>query len=170
MAPPLIELLAPLVLVGVGAAYLRRSATLAARGQAVPWWRQGCFGLGLLILLLTEAPPLAGLAEELVVAHMAQHLMIGDLAALGIALGLTGPLVQPLLRTPGLRWLRHLGHPAVALPLWILNLYLWHLGALYQGVLDSDGLHLAQHFGFSHIRRGDVDAGRRSTADAELVR
>ena len=144
----MIELLAPLVLLAVGLAYVRRSVTLAAKEQPVPWWRQLCFGLGLLILLVTDVPPLAGLAEDLIVAHMAQHLLIGDLAALLIAIGLTGPLLQPLLRLPGLGWLRHLGNPLIALPLWMLNLYLWHLGALYQGVLDSDALHFAQHFGF----------------------
>ena len=144
----MIELLAPLILLAAGLAYVRRSATLAARGQPVPWWRLLCFGLGLLILLVTDVPPLAGLAEELVVAHMVQHLLIGDLAALGIAVGLTGPLLQPLLRLPGLGWLRFLANPLIALPLWILDLYLWHLGALYQGVLDNSALHFAQHFGF----------------------
>ena len=38
-----------------------------------------------------------------------------------------------------------LGNPLVALPLWALNLYLWHLSTLYDGVLDSGLLHLAQH-------------------------
>ena len=38
-----------------------------------------------------------------------------------------------------------LGHPLVALPIWALNLYLWHLSTLYDGVLDSSLLHLAQH-------------------------
>lgn len=42
----------------------------------------GCFGLGLLILLITDVPPLSDLAEELIVAHMVQHLLLGDLAAL----------------------------------------------------------------------------------------
>ena len=144
----MVELLAPLILLAVGLAYARRSTTLAARGQPVPFRRQVCFGLGLLILVVTDLQPLGGLAEELVVAHMAQHLLIGDLAALGTALGLTGPMLQPLLRLPGLGWLRFLGNPVIALPLWILNLYLWHLGALYQGVLDSSALHFAQHFGF----------------------
>src|SRR5215207_1901030 len=166
----MIELLAPLALLAVAIAYVRRGATLAARGQAVPWWRQLCFGLGLLILLVTDVPPVAGLAEELVVAHMAQHLLIGDLAALGIALGLTGPVLQPILRIRGLGWLRLLGNPLVALPLWILNLYLWHLAALYQGVLDSSRLHFAQHFGFLTLRGDHVVAGSRPAADPELVR
>src|SRR5215218_5164850 len=142
------EVLAPLALIAVGLAYARRSVTLARRGQPLPEWRQVCFAVGLLAVLSADLPPLADVAEELVVAHMAQHLVIGDVAALLIVLGLNGPLLQPLLRRPALRWLRVLGHPAVALPLWIVNLYLWHLGALYQGVLDSPALHLAQHLGF----------------------
>jgi len=144
----LIEVLAPLALIAVGLAYARRSATLAERGQPLPAWRQVCFAVGLLLVLAADLPPLAETAEELIVAHMAQHLLIGDVAALLIVLGLTGPLLQPVLRSPAFRWLRILGHPAVALPLWIVNLYLWHVGALYQGVLDSPGLHLAQHVGF----------------------
>ena len=61
---------------------------------------------------------------------------------------LTGPLLQPLLARRPFAWLRFLGHPFAALPLWALNLYLWHLSVLYQGVLDSPLLHLAQHAGF----------------------
>ena len=148
MIATLIEVLAPLALAAVGLGYARRCVTLSRRGQPVPAWRQACFGVGLLIVLLADPPPLAEVAEELVVAHMAQHLLIGDIAALLIVLGLTGPLLQPILRRPALRWLRVLGYPAVALPLWLVNLYLWHLGALYQGVLESPALHVAQHVGF----------------------
>jgi putative membrane protein len=143
-----IDFLAPLALAAVAFAYARRSRTLAARGNPVPVWRQACFALGLLIVFAADLPPLAAVAEKLIVAHMAQHLLVGDIAALLIVLGLTGPLLQPVLGHPALRWVRFLGHPLVALPLWIVNLYLWHLGALYQGVLDSPALHLAQHIGF----------------------
>jgi cytochrome c oxidase assembly factor CtaG len=114
----------------------------------VALWRQLCFAAGLLLLLVADLPPLATVAEELVVAHMAQHLLIADLVGLLVALGLTGPLLQPLLARRPFSWLRVLGNPLVALPLWALNLYLWHLGALYQGVLTSPLLHFAQHAGF----------------------
>ncbi len=53
-----------------------------------------------------------------------------------------------MLARPPFSWLRVLGNPLVALPLWALNLYLWHLSTLYDGVLDSGLLHLAQHAGF----------------------
>jgi cytochrome c oxidase assembly factor CtaG len=145
MAATAIDVAAPLLLVAVAVAYARRASTLAARGTPVGIWRQASFAAGLLVLLLADVPPISTVAEELVVGHMGQHLLIGDLAGLLVALGLTGPLLQPLLALHGLGWLRGLGNPLIALPLWALNLYLWHLATLYEGVLDSPALHLAQH-------------------------
>jgi putative membrane protein len=139
---------APLLLIAVAAAYALRVRTLAARERPVPLWRQAFFAAGILLLLVSDLPPLSTVAEELVVAHMVQHLLIGDLAALFIVLGLTGPLLRPMLARRPFSWLRVLGNPLVALPLWALNLYLWHLSTLYNGVLDSSLLHLAQHAGF----------------------
>jgi putative membrane protein len=139
---------APLLLIAVAVAYALRVRTLAARERPVPLWRQAFFAAGILLLLVSDLPPLSTVAEELVVAHMVQHLLIGDLAALFIVLGLTGPLLQPMLARRPFSWLRVLGNPLVALPLWALNLYLWHLSTLYNGVLDSSLLHLAQHAGF----------------------
>lgn len=143
-----IEVVAPLLLVALALAYWRRSTTLAQRGRALPIWRQACFGAGLLLVAIADLPPVSTLAEELIVAHMAQHLILSDLAALLIVLGLTGPLLQPLLSIRWLGWLRGLGNPLVALPLWALNLYIWHLSVLYEGVLASPLLHLAQHAAF----------------------
>ena len=145
MAATAIDVAAPLLLLAVAAGYARRTSTLAARGTPVASWRQASFVAGLILLVVADVPPLADVAEELVVAHMVQHLVVGDLAALLIALGVTGPVLQPLLARRAFAWLRVLGNPLVALPLWALNLYLWHLAALYEGVLDSPFLHLAQH-------------------------
>ena len=144
----MIEVLAPLLLIAVAVAYARRSAALARRGRPVGTWRQASFAVGLALLLAADVPPVSTIAEEIVVGHMVQHLLIGDLAGLLVALGLTGPLLQPLLARRPFSWLRVLGHPLAALPLWALNLYLWHLSALYEGVLTSPLLHLAQHAGF----------------------
>ena len=140
-----IDVAAPLLLVAVAYAYLRRASTLASRGRPVSLWRQISFASGLLILLVADLPPLGDVAGELVVAHMVQHLLIGDLGGLLIALGVTGPMLQPLLAKRAFSWLRGLGNPLVALPLWALNLYLWHLSTLYEGVLTSPLLHFAQH-------------------------
>ncbi len=136
---------APVLLIVVALTYAKRVRTLAERGAPVDIWRQVSFGAGVLVLLAADLPPLAGVAEEIVVAHMVQHLIVADLAGLLIALGLTGPILQPMLARRPFAWLRVLGNPLIALPIWALNLYVWHLSALYDGVLDSALLHFAQH-------------------------
>src|SRR4051794_36450118 len=82
-----LELLPLLV---VGALYAKRASTLAAKGRPVPLWRQLCFASGLLLIVLALVSPIAHIAEELVIAHMVEHLLLGDVATLLLVLGLTG--------------------------------------------------------------------------------
>jgi putative membrane protein len=138
--------LLPLAVVAV--AYALRARTLSAQGRPVDVWRQASFAAGVALILAALVSPLAHMGEELLWAHMAQHLVLGDLASLLIVLGLTGPLLQPLLAVEGLGWLRGLFHPLVALPLWLVNLYVWHIPALYQGALTSEALHALEHAAF----------------------
>jgi cytochrome c oxidase assembly factor CtaG len=81
-------------------------------------------------------------------AHMAQHLLMADLGALFLVLGLTGPVLQPLLATRLARSLRVLAHPVVAFLLWAVDLYVWHLPALYEASLSSPPVHALQHTTF----------------------
>lgn len=139
----------PLPLLGIallGLLYARRARTLALRGQAVPRWRIWSFGLALGLLFLALASPLHAFGEEqFQFAHMAQHIVLGDLAALAFVAGLTGPLLRPVLSFEWVNRLRVLAHPLLALPLWALNLYLWHLPFLYEGALHHGSLHALQH-------------------------
>jgi putative membrane protein len=143
-----IEPLQLLPLAVVAVAYALRARTLSAQGRPVDVWRQASFTAGVALILAALVSPLAHMGEELLWAHMAQHLVLGDLASLLIVLGLTGPLLQPLLAVEGLGWLRGLFHPLVALPLWLVNLYVWHIPALYQGALTSEALHALEHAAF----------------------
>src|SRR6202161_4503949 len=81
--------------------YHARVRRLAEGGRRPPAWRQWCYGGGLAVLAIALSPPLGKLADQLLVAHMVEHLLIGDLAALLLVLGLTGPILAPLLRTRG---------------------------------------------------------------------
>lgn len=140
-----LELL-PLLVVAV--LYAKRSLTLAAKGRPVPLWRQLCFASGLLLIAIALASPISHIAEELVIAHMVEHLMLGDLATLLLVLGLTGPLLQPILAIPVFDRLRILAHPLVAFPLWALNFYFWHIPALYDAAYGGAFLHLVEHGSF----------------------
>ena len=79
---------------------------------------------------------------------MAEHLLIGDIAALLLVLGMTGPLLAPLLRNPVIAKLRVLTHPVVAIVVWAVNFYAWHSPVLYQAALRHDALHALEHATF----------------------
>ncbi len=137
-----------LPLVAFGALYAVRARTLARQGRGVPGWRQACWYGGLGLLLVAFASPLGHVSDELLLAHVSEHLLIADLGALALVLGLTGPLLAPLLRTPTLGWLRHLAHPAPALGLWTVNLVVWHLAGPHEAAVRDDALHALQHLLF----------------------
>ena len=138
--------LAPAVAFGV--MYLVRARRLAANGKPVPGWRQACFLGGLALIVLTLISPLGALADELFAAHMAEHLLIADIGALLLVLGLTGPLLAPLLRTTALGWLRHLAHPVPAFGLWAADLFFWHLVGPHEAAVNDEALHALQHMLF----------------------
>ncbi len=138
----------PLQVIGVtafGVAYGLRAATLARERRPVPVWRGACYFTGLALILAMFISPVAHLGDELVLAHMAQHLVIADVAALLIVLGLTRALLQPVMALRAFDRLRTLTLPYIALPLWIANLFIWHIPALYEGAVTNEAVHALQH-------------------------
>lgn len=125
--------------------YAKRALTLSARGRPVPIWRQSCFAAGILVIALALFSPIGHIAEELVLAHMVEHLLLGDIAALLLVLGLTGPLMQPLLSHPTLNKLRVLALPQVAFPLWAIDLFAWHIPTLYDAAYAGAPIHALEH-------------------------
>jgi putative membrane protein len=118
-------------------------------GPRLPPWRAWCFAGGVALLLIAVVSPIDRVGEQdLFWVHMLQHVMIGDLAALLVVLGVTGPILRPALSLPWVSRLRVLTHPAVALPLWAVNLYVWHFSPLYEAALDNDLVHAVEHVAF----------------------
>jgi putative membrane protein len=134
--------LAPLAF--VAGLYMRRARTLAHTRHAIPRWRLASFyaGLGLVAASLSA---LDKVSDELLYAHMIEHLLVGDIAALLLVLGLTGPLLAPVLRIRVFDRLRALTHPAVAFPLWAVDLYVWHARVLYEAALRHPPIHALEH-------------------------
>jgi len=128
------------------ALYARRARTLRSRGRPVPPAKALSYAAGLLVIVLALVSPIDAIGEErLFSVHMVQHLMLSDIAPLLIVLGLSGPLLRPLLAFRIVQWGRVLTHPLVALPLWAANLWLWHLPRLYDAALEHDAVHALQH-------------------------
>jgi putative membrane protein len=139
--------LAPVVAAAV--AYAMRARTLGRRGSPPPRWRVALFATGIALLFLAYASPVAAIGEqELFSAHMLQHVVIGDLAPLCLLAGLTGPMLRPLLALRPVERLRVLANPAVALPIWAVNLYVWHVPFLYEAAVENSAVHALEHISF----------------------
>ena len=132
---------------------------LRKRGRAdlAGWDRVALFALGLGVTLFALVGPLDRLADdELLSAHMGQHVVIGDLGPALMVVALRGPLLVFLLPTPVLAPLARsarvravlgtLLRPRFAFGLWAANLAIWHVPYLYDAALAHEALHDFEHF------------------------
>jgi cytochrome c oxidase assembly factor CtaG len=150
------DLTALYLLVLPAALYVRATRILARRGYHVPPWQQVSWYGGLALMGIALLSPLDSLGEtDLLSAHMAQHLLIADLSAPLLVIGLRSPvyafilpraLFAELARSHRLRvTFRFLKQPLVAAAIWIAVLYGWHLAPAYEAALRSPVLHALQH-------------------------
>jgi putative membrane protein len=142
--------LAPLQLLPAtiaGVLYALRVHALRGTPRAVPGIRQASFYGGLVVIVATLTMT-GRLSDELFAAHMAEHLLVADLGSLLLVLGLTGPVLAPVLRIRVFDRLRVIAHPLVAFPLWAIDLYLWHAPALHEAAVRHAGVHALQHMSF----------------------
>ena len=142
----LFRLLFPVVL--SAALYARRVQTLRGTRRAVPGWRQLSMFSGLVLIVIAIGSPIGSIAEDLFSVHMVEHLMLGDIATLLIVLGVTAPLLAPVLQLPVFDHLRIFINPAVAFVLWAINLYLWHLPLFHEAAVRDELIHVVQHATF----------------------
>lgn len=138
--------------------YLRALRILARRRLHVSRWQQAAWWIGTAILAIGLLGPPDAYDDRLLSAHMAQHLLIGDIAAPFLLLGMRSPLLLFYLPRSALvllarrRWLRRafasVRHPLVALPIYVVTVYVWHWSPLFEGALEHPLLHALQHEAF----------------------
>lgn len=151
-------MLAPLLIIAaLVIPYLAAVARRGRKGRRWSGWRTASWCAGAGLAALAFAPPLAALAHHDLRAHMAQHLLLGMFAPLGLVLG--APVTLTLRALPvgvarravgllGSRPLRWLSHPVSALALNIGGMYLLYLTPLYELSRHSAALHVALHAHF----------------------
>jgi cytochrome c oxidase assembly factor CtaG len=127
-----------------GVLYALRVNALRGTPRAVPVERQASFYGGIVLIVVTLTMT-GRISDELFAAHMAEHLLIGDVGTLLLVLGLTGPVLAPVLRIRFFDRLRILAHPLAAFPLWAIDLFLWHVPAIHDAAVRHAGLHALQH-------------------------
>ena len=118
---------AVIVLILLGTAlYVRAVRVLARRGYRVPAGQQVAWHGAMAVTAIGLLSPIDSLGEELLSAHMAQHLLIADLAAPFFLIGLRSPVYAFILPRPALvavarrsglrRVFRFVRRPLVAIP------------------------------------------------------
>lgn len=135
--------------------YLRALGIVRRRNLHVGRGQQACWWIGIALLTVGLNGPLDAYDGELMSAHMAQHLLLGDLAAPFLLAGLRAPMLYFYLPRPALvllarrrllrRLFRFLRQPLVALPLYVLTIYAWHASVLFEGALRNPVMHALQH-------------------------
>jgi cytochrome c oxidase assembly factor CtaG len=124
--------------------------------------RAASFGAGLLVIVVAIAGPLDRLADQLLWAHMVQHLLLLLVAPpllvlgspwlpvwRGLPLGMRRAVARPALQARPLRparsALRVLALPVGAFLAFNVDLWLWHVPAAYDATLRSPALHYTEH-------------------------
>jgi putative copper resistance protein D len=154
----------PGVILGLATAeglYVRAVRVLARRGVRVPRTQIAIWHLGIALEAVGMLSPIHPLGERLLSFHMLQHVMIADLAAPLLIAGARNPVLMFLLPKQVLvrvaRWhrvrraFRFLRHPLVALPVYVLVLYGWHVGFAFEAAIRDSGVHALQHACFVGI-------------------
>ncbi len=120
------------------------------------------FALGLLSLTLALLSPLDTYDTRLFSLHMAQHLILQQVAPpllllgnpipvflAGLPLSLVRPVMRAHRRTPWLHGLTHLLRlPAIAWLAYVGSVLGWHIPVVYDATLVHPGLHLLEHLCF----------------------
>jgi len=151
----------PLILavtLGVAGAYLAGAWRLRRRGDRWPAARTAAFVAGCAVVVLATSSGLARYAPVLFSVHMVAHLLLGMVAPILLVLGAPVTLALRALPPaadpawPGPReWLaaavrsrpaRLLGHPLVALAVYVGGMYAFYLTDLFALALRSHAAHL----------------------------
>jgi len=151
----------PLVgVVGAALLYLRACSILADRGRVVPRGQRIAYFSGLGLILVATQTFIDPVGESALLSlHMAQHLLIADLPAPLLLFGIRAPLLyffwpKPVLVTVARmqpvrslwRWMRQ---PPVALTIWLVTLYAWHVPFFYEAALRHRLVHDVEHVTFA---------------------
>ena len=93
----------------------------------------GCYAAAMAALALAFWTPLHHLGlHYLLLAHLLQNVILAEWAPVLAVLGVSAPMTAALARR---RSWRALTQPAVALPVWLVNYFAWHVPFVYEAAL-----------------------------------
>ena len=124
----------------------------------IPAWRLAAWLGGWLAILGALASPIDTLADDLLTAHMGQHLLLAMVAPPLLALG-APVLVLLRISTPGVRsrfvlpalhsrLVRFSSSPLLAWLLFTIVMWATHFTPIYEAALENEQLHVMEHMAF----------------------
>jgi cytochrome c oxidase assembly factor CtaG len=141
--------------------YVRAVHILRRRGYRVPVRQQLSWHVGMALQAFALLGPLDVYADDLLSSHMAQHLLLADVAVPFLLIGMRTPvlvfipptwLLKSLARRRGLRKaFRTVRQPIPAVGIYLVVLYFWHFGFAFEGALRHPVVHALQHISFVAI-------------------
>ena len=118
--------------------------------RGAPAIRLVAFVAGLLVLVAALMSPIDRLGEQAFVMHMAQHMLLLDVAPVLLIAALTKVILRPatrrLTRLEGA--VGPLAHPFFAVFLYVGVMWAWHVPALYDAALEHPAVHALEHTTF----------------------
>jgi putative membrane protein len=135
------------------------TAAFVQRSSPKGWhyWRTLSFSSGIFLLLIALLPSVVALAHHDMRGHMAQHLLLGMFAPLGLVLGApvtlalrsaSPQIARGLVTVLRSRWIRFVSHPVTAMILNIGGMYLLYFTPIYAAMHESVALHALVHWHF----------------------
>jgi cytochrome c oxidase assembly factor CtaG len=156
VAPKIAWSFEPSVLLGVAVlALLYLKAWRRARGPGEPHppgvGRLALFAGGLGVVLVALVSPVDVLGQQLLLMHMAQHILLLDIAPILMILGLTKGLLRPVTRRIHAieRRAGFFAHPAFAVAAYVGFMWLWHIPSMYDAALRYPNVHALEHLCFA---------------------
>lgn len=135
-----------LLLLPITAAYLWRWRAVRAHPA-----RLLSFLLGVLTVAVALYSPIDTLGEQHFTMHMAQHLLLLDVAPLLVLFGLTKQIFRPATRRViqlerSAPWLMS---PMTGLLAYVVVMWMWHAPALYNAAVEHTFVHAIEHLMFT---------------------
>jgi putative membrane protein len=146
----------PTVLIGVAAlaivytlGWRRARATDATHRPG--YGRLALFLGGLAAIVAALVSPIDDLGDQLLVMHMAQHMLLLDIVPILLILGLNKVLLRPVTRRLHSieRRAGYLAHPAFAVLCYAGFMWAWHIPAMYDAALRNSTVHAFEHLCFA---------------------
>ena len=132
-----------IVILGFYIYLLRRFAS------PIDWQRVALFSSGALAIFLALVSPLDAGAGRLLSLHMLQHVILTSIGPPLVLLGLPSALLRPLFEPKLVNWLaQQLTSPLIAATLFIVNMWFWHVPAIYETALTHQLAHITMHVAF----------------------